>query len=86
MRRHAHQMLDEILLAGGRADLAAAAAPLRAIERQRRALDVAAVSDRDEHVLFDDEILDREVALGFDDLGAARIGELFFDVFELARR
>ena len=84
--RHAHQVLDEVLLAGGRADLAAPAAPLRAVERERRALDVAAVGDGDEHVFFDDQVFDREVALGLDDLGAARVAELLFDVVEFRRR
>ena len=77
-------MLDEILFGGGRADLAAAAALLRAIERKRRALEVAAVRDGDEHIFFDDQILDRELAFGLDDLGAARIGEFFFNFVELA--
>ena len=48
------EMFDEILFGGSRADLAAAAALLRAIERERGALDVAAVSDGDELILFDD--------------------------------
>ncbi len=82
MRADRHQVLDEVLFAGGRADFAATAAPLRAIERERRALDIAAVSDGDQHVFFDDQILDREVAFGLDDLRAALIGEFLFDVFE----
>src|SRR5208282_886015 len=85
VRRDALEMLDEIFLGGGRANLAATAALLRAVERQRSALDIAAVRDGDELILFDDEILDRELALGFDDLSAARIGEFFFDFVELAR-
>src|SRR5580704_10633325 len=84
-RPHALEMLDEILFGGGRTNLAAAAALLRAVERERSALDVAAVGDGDELILFDDEILDRELALGFDDLSASRIGEFFFDFVELAR-
>ena len=77
-------MFDEILFSGRRANLAAAAALLCTIERERGALDVAAVRDRDELILFNDQILDRELALGLDDLGAAGIGELLFDFVELA--
>src|ERR1019366_5478888 len=84
VRRDALEMFDEIFFGGGRANLAAAAALLRAIERERGALDVAAVRDGDEDVLLDDQVLDRELALRFDDLGAARIGELFFYFVELA--
>src|SRR5208282_3451154 len=40
--RDRDQLLDEVFLAGGRANLATAAAPLRAIERKRGALDIAA--------------------------------------------
>ena len=85
MGRDALEMLDEVLFGGGRANLAAAAALLRAIERERGALDVAAVRDGDEHILFDDQIFDRELAFGLDDLGAARIGEFFFYFVEFAR-
>src|ERR1019366_1495259 len=83
MRRDALKMFDEIFFGGGRADLAAAAALLRAIERKRSALEVAAVRDGDQHVLLDDQILDREFSLRFDYLGAARICEFFFYFVEL---
>ena len=78
--RDRDQLLDEIFLAGGRADLAAAAAPLRAIERKRSALDIAAVRDGDQHVFFDDQIFDREIAFGLDYLGAARIAEFLLQL------
>ena len=81
-----HQMLDEILLGRSRADLAAAAAPLGAVERQRGALDITAMGDGDQHILFDDQILNRKVAFALDNLGAARIGELLLDVLDLVRR
>ena len=42
------------------------------------------MGDGDEDVFLDDEILDRELAFGFDDLGAARVGEFFFYFVELA--
>ena len=49
---------DEILLAHRHAGAAAAAAALRAIGRERHALDVAGVADRDDHVLALDQRLD----------------------------
>ena len=85
MRRDALEALDEILISRARADFAASAAALRAIKRERGALDVTAVGDGHQHVFLDDEILDGEFAFGLDDLGAARIAEFFFDVFELGR-
>jgi hypothetical protein len=78
-------MLDEIFFGGGRANLAAAAALLRAVERERGALDVAAVRDGDELILFHNQIFDRELALSFDDLRAARIREFFFYFDEFVR-
>jgi hypothetical protein len=69
--------------ARARADFAAPAAPLGAIERERRALDIAAVRDGDEDVLFDDQVFDREVALGLDNLRAAFVGEFLAYIGEL---
>src|SRR5208283_653345 len=83
MRTDRHQMFDEILFAGGRADFAAAAAALRAIERERGALDIAAVRDSDQHVFLDDQVFDREITFGLDNLGAALVGELLADIGEL---
>ena len=74
---------DEIFFAGRRANLAATTPPLRPIERERGALDIAAVRNSDEDVLFDDQIFDREIALGLDDLSAAFVGEFFFDLGQL---
>ena len=82
MSANRHQVFDEVVLAGGCADFAAPAAALGAVERERRALDIAAVGDGDEHVFFDDQVFDREVALGLDNLGAARVAEFLFDVFD----
>ena len=62
MRRGDEQVLDEVFFLGRRADAALAAAPLRAVERQRRALDVAAVGHGDDHVLVGDQVLDVDLA------------------------
>ena len=51
MRRDDKQLGDEILVARRHARAALAAAPLRPIGRERHALDVALVADRDDHVL-----------------------------------
>ena len=82
MRADGHQVFDEVGLAGGCADFAAPAAALGAIERERCALDIAAVRDGDQHVFVDDQIFDRKIAFGLDDLGAARVAEFLFDVFD----
>ncbi len=51
-------LAEEILLADRHAGAAAAAAPLRAIGRQRHPLDVAGMADRHDHVLALDQRLD----------------------------
>ena len=70
---HEHA-LHEILFASGHADLAFAAAPLRAVDTHRAALDIAGMGDRHHHVLFGDEVLHLKVAGRAEDLGAAGIG------------
>ena len=67
---------DEILLARRHAGAALAAAALRAIGRERHALDVAGVADGDDHVLALDQVLVLDLASRLHDLGAARRGEL----------
>ena len=76
-----HQMLDEILFAGIRTDLAASPALLGTIKRQRSALDIAAIGDGHQRVFFDDQILDRELAFGLKDLRAAFIREFLAQVW-----
>ena len=67
-------MLDEVLVARRRADLPPTPPALRAVEGHRVPLDVALVGDRDHHVLFDDQILDRDRRGLGDELGTPRIG------------
>ena len=75
MRRGDEQPRDEILFARRHAGAALAAAPLRAIGRERHALDVAGVADQHDHVLALDQVLVLHVGFGLDDLGAALVGE-----------
>ena len=83
MRRRDEQLRDEVLVVRRRAGDAAPAAPLRPVARHRVALDVAAVGDGDDHVLVGDQLLDGDLALVVDDLGAALVGELRLDLLEL---
>ena len=53
------EVADEVLVARAHADAALAAAALVAVVGDRGALDVAGVADRDRHVLFGDQVLDR---------------------------
>ena len=65
---------DEVLVLGLHPHAAAPAALLRAVARDRGALDVAGVGDRDRHVLVGDQVLDaRSRSAASDDLGAARV-------------
>src|SRR6266850_2576798 len=73
--RRDEQVLDPIVFLGVRADDALAAAPLAAVRRYRQPLDVAGVGHGDDHVLFGDQVLDRELALIGDDLGAPLVAE-----------
>ncbi len=71
--------VDEIVFLGRGGLLAAAAALLRAIFVDRLRLHVAAVRERDDHVLRRDQVLDRQVDALRDDLRAARVAELVAD-------
>ncbi len=77
MRGGDEQPRHEILLARLHAGAALAAAALRPIGRERHALDIALVRDRDDHVLAMDEVFLFHLVHLLDDLGAARRGEGF---------
>ena len=70
MRRGDEQVLDVVLVLQVHAHDADAAAALLAVRGDRQALDVARARDRDHHVLFRDQVLELELVLGGDDLGA----------------
>ena len=74
MRRGDEQVLDVVVLLQLHAHHADAAATLLAVGGDRQALDVVRPGDRDDHVLFCDQILELELALGCDDLGAPVVG------------
>src|SRR5882672_5713720 len=73
--RRDEQVLDPIVFLGVRTDDALAAAALAPVRRYRQPLDVAGVGHGDYHVLFGDQVLDRELALIGDDLGAPLVAE-----------
>ena len=80
VRRADEEVLDEILVLQPLPVEPAPAAALLAVGRDRRALDVAGVRDGDDHVLFGDQVLDRELALVARDLGAALVAVLLGDL------
>ena len=73
---------DKILVAGLHAGAALAAAALRAIGRQRHALDVAGMRDRHDHVLALDQVFVLDLVFLLDDHGLARGGELILHLGE----
>ena len=77
VRRRDEEMVDDVLVARAHADAALAAALLVAIRRDRRALDVARVGDRDRDVLVGDQILDAAARRSASRIiGAAIVAEL----------
>ena len=76
VRRADEEALDEILVLQPLPAQPASAAALLAVRRDRGALDVAGVGDGDDHVLFGDQVLDRELAFVARDLGAALVAVL----------
>ena len=83
VRRADEEVLDEVAVLHVHAHDAAAAAVLLAVGVQRQRLDVAGVGDRDHHLLVGDQVLDVDVALGVDDLGAALVAEALADLEQL---
>ena len=83
MRAGDEEVLDDVLFLRLHADAAFAAAALRAIKRQRRALDVAAARHGDDHVLVGDHVFDGDVAGLRHDLRAALVAVRFFDLAQL---
>ena len=75
---------DEIVLFRRHAGKALAAAPLRPVVGQRRALDIALMGDGDDHVLPLDQVLIVDIAVIFDDLGPARRGEFLFHLSQFS--
>src|SRR3989454_5518246 len=77
-------MFDPVVFLLMRGNHTLAAAPLPPVGGHRQPLDVPGVGHGDDHVLFGDQIFDREFALIGDDLGAAlvakarcQLGQLF---------
>ena len=71
VRRGDEEVLDVVVVLEVHAHHADPAPALLAVGRDRQALDVARARDRDDHVLLGDQVLELELLLGGDDLGAA---------------
>ena len=83
VRRGREDIDDGVLLAGRDALLAHAAAALGVILAQRRALDVAGLSQCEDAGLLVDQILDVDLVLDLLDLGEAVVAELVGDGLQL---
>src|SRR5882672_5867873 len=77
------QVLDPVVFLRMGGDHAAPAAPLAPVGRHGQPLDVARVGHGDHHVLFRDQVFDRELALIGDDLGASLVAEAVRQLREL---
>ena len=81
VRTGCEHVLDRILVLDFRAFDAFAAATLSSIGADRSPLDVAFMADRNDHVLFLDQVFQIDVSdFHARDFGAARIGQLLLDV------
>ena len=83
VRRGDEEVLDEIFVAGLRADAALAAARLMAVDVDRRALDVAGMADGDGHLFVFDQVFELDFLDAIDDLGAALVAIGFQDFAQL---
>ena len=77
------QLLDEILVLHGGGRLAAAAAPLSLIFRERLRFRISRVGQRDDHILWLDQVFGREIQVIAVDLGPAGIAVGLADHDEL---
>ena len=77
------ELVDEVLVLGGRRRLALAAAALGLVFVERLGLDVTPVGEGDHHVLRGYQVLQGQVHVIHDDLAATRVGVLVADGGEL---
>ena len=80
VRRGDEEVLDVVAFFEVHAHDPDAAAVLRAVGRDRQALDVAGGGDGDDHLLDGDHVLDVDLVLGGDDLGAAVVAVHLLDL------
>src|SRR5262247_3008475 len=74
---------DDVLRPRAHAPAPGPAAPLRFIHRQRRALDVARMCQRDHHVLVGYQVFERQLDAAVDDLRAPLVGVLLLNRAQL---
>src|SRR5882762_1823835 len=77
------QVLDPVVFLRMGGDHPPAAAPLAPVGGHRQSFDIARVGHGDHHVLFGDQVFDRELALIGDDLGASLVAEALGQLREL---
>ena len=77
------QVFDKILIPRDRRHNTASPAALRAIQRGCRPLDIAGVGNGDDHVFFGNQVFDRQVGAGGQNLGAAGVAETHLEVLQL---
>ena len=76
------ELFDEVFVFDRRCRFAFAATALCFVVGERLRLDVAFVREGDDAVFFGDEVFEREVEMGVEELGAADVVELVFDVLQ----
>ena len=77
------KVVDEVLVAGLHSDPALATASLVSIDGDRTPLDIAGMGYGDDHILFRNHVFDADLFRLLDDLGAALVAVLLFDLGEL---
>ena len=74
------ELFDEVFVFDRGRRFAFATTALRFVVGERLRLDVAFVREGDDAVFFGNQVFEREVQVGVEDLGAAHVVELVFDV------
>src|SRR4051794_38416296 len=77
------ELVDEVFILHRSRCLTTSTTALRLIRGDWLRLCVSAMRERDDHVLWLDQIFDRQVGVILDDLGAALVSVLCADIFQL---
>ena len=82
MRRCHHQLGHEIFILGGHGCLALAAAALGAVERSRVAFDITFAGNGHHHILFGNQVFDRQFRRFIHNFGTSRISIFITNGFQ----